>query len=533
MHVCQTCRCFNPDACPGVSPAATNLVLNTELKPNGNQLAPPACADGYRGNLCGVCSTSYGTVRPFICRRCLKSGTTIALYILAAVVMLVAVRVLSALSLAESGPQGSANQTRPVDLAKPLVVYAQWLFILFSLSGVPWPPSLSYPLQALAWFWSSASSNSLGLDCVLPHHGRIPVAAQKVLLGLFVPVAILLVLLLFELLVMFFTLRRRASSFARAQRVTTVGRCTSLAVCLAYIFLPTWAHTAFSLFACVPLDDPATFPYAAKAVGSFWAQDMNEQCYAPNGYHRYWALGLGIPLLLVLCVLLPAGLFVFLHIAHQHGKLPERTFRQQYGFLYRSWRDGVCWWEAVVILQTILLVMIGTFGYALGPYYQLLVMATALGIIGVLLLIVKPHDCEAAGSVCLQSVGVLYLTAFAALSFLQYRNIPPPAGYTITMGVFVLLVNVLFVLLTLIKLLRLVDWDVVRRFAGRVCSYCPAIPTAGCIPHQPRTAQRLADIDVFHLRCLHSPGFPCCSTKQLQACTDGSLHSVGGTKSMH
>jgi len=483
MAVCApfTCRCLNPDACPGF-PAAIDI----ELEPNGNQLARPACADGYLGNLCGVCDTSYGTVRPFICRRCVKSGTTISLYIMAAVVMLVAVRVLSALSLAETGPQGSANQTRPVDLAKPLVVYAQWLFILFNLSGVPWPQSLSYPLQALAWFWSSASSNSFGLDCVLPHHGRIPVAAQKVLLGLFVPVAILLVLLVVELVIVFFSLRRRASS-GLAQHVSTGGRCTSLAVCMAYIFLPTWAHTAFSLFACVPLDDPATFPYAAEAVGSFWAQDMDEKCYAPGGYHRYWALGLGIPLLLVLCALLPAGLYVFLRIAHQHGKLPERTFRQQYGFLYQSWRDDVCWWEVVVISQTILLVMVGTFGYALGPYYQLLVMATALGIIGVLLLIVKPHKCEAAGIVCMQSVGVLYLTAFSALSFLPYRNIAPPSGYTITMGVLVLLVNVLFVLCTLAKLLRLVDWDVVRRLAGRLGTYCPASvsPSACCIPQQP------------------------------------------------
>jgi hypothetical protein len=41
----------------------------------------------------------------------------------------------------------------------------------------------------------------------------------------------------------------------------------------------------------------------------------------------------------------------------------------------------VCWWEAVVVLQTIVLVMVGTFGYALGPYYQALVMTAALCII--------------------------------------------------------------------------------------------------------------------------------------------------------
>jgi hypothetical protein len=114
--------------------------------------------------------------------------------------LLLAVRGLSALALAEAGRPATASQTRAVDLTKPLVVYAQWLFIVMSLNGVPWPASLSVPLQALAWFWSSASANSLGLDCVLPHNSRTPVAVQKVLFGLLMPLAILSVLLCCEVL---------------------------------------------------------------------------------------------------------------------------------------------------------------------------------------------------------------------------------------------------------------------------------------------------------------------------------------------
>jgi hypothetical protein len=32
--------------------------------------------------------------------------------------------------------------------------------------------------------------------------------------------------------------------------------------------------------------------------------------------------------------------------------------------------NPVCWWEAVVVLQTIVLVVVGTFGYALGPIFR-------------------------------------------------------------------------------------------------------------------------------------------------------------------
>lgn len=415
----------------------------------------------------------------------MKPAVTVTLYVLAAVAMLVAVRVLSSMALADVQPvgSGSTQQATPVDLMKPLVVYLQWLFVVVSLNGVPWPPSLSVPLQALGWFWSSASANSLGLDCVLLHHAGLPVAMQKVLFGLLMPLAILLVLLCFDLLLALCTRRRPLRRPAR--QVSLHDRCCSLLLCMSFLFLPTWMHATFSLFTCVPLDGEASFPYAAEAVGSFWAQDMmGTQCYA--GYHRRWALGLGIPLLVLFCCVLPGGLFAFMQISKRHAKLGQTSFRQQFGFLYRTWREPVCWWEAVVVLQTIVLVMIGTFGYALGPYYQSLVITAALAIIVVLLMSVKPHCCKAARVVSLRSVGVLMTTAFSALSFMPYRNISPAPGYTMAMGVFVLVINVAFVLSTLLQLVRAIDWTVCRRFVVLCCSRfapccCSGRPwVAGC-----------------------------------------------------
>jgi hypothetical protein len=135
----------------------------------------------------------------------------------------------------------------------------------------------------------------------------------------------------------------------------------------------------------------------------------------------------------------------------------------------------VYWYETVVVVQTNTLVLVGTFSYALGPYYHLLAIMAALGLIGVLLLCIRPHKCAAAGQVSLQSVGVLYLTAFTAMTFLPYRNITPPPGYSMAMGVLVLVAHVTFVLCTLWRLLRLVNWVVLIRFIG--CCYQK---TRGC-----------------------------------------------------
>jgi hypothetical protein len=475
-------------------------------------------------------------VKPFTCKKCMRPAAVVTLYTLAAVMLLLAVRVLSALALADLGRPVTAGQTRAVDLTKPLVVYAQWLFIVMSLNGVPWPASLSVPLQALAWFWSSASANSLGLDCVLPHNSRTPVAVQKVLFGLLMPLAILSVLLCCEVLLSLFC--RRSRLLHSQRHLSMTDRSLSLFLCMSFLFLPTWTHAVSSLFACVLLDVATSPPYEANALGSFWAQDMSERCYTRDSYHMAWALGVGIPLLLLLCVGLPLGLFGWLWLSKRRGKLADDHFRSQFGFLYRTWREDVCWWEAVVVLQTIVLVMVGTFGYALGPYYQALVITAALGIILVLLLSVRPHVSAAAGVVSLRSLGVLITTAFAALTFLPYRNISPAPGYTMAMGVFVLLINVVFVLSTVWQLLRLVNWAAVRRLACRCC--CTSAPCSCCMRWQPGTVARqpggrcaaLSSLHVltlpWHTSAAGLPGW--CGKGQPQESIGGSLHHHGPVK---
>jgi hypothetical protein len=132
-----------------------------------------------------------------------------------------------------------------------------------------------------------------------------------------------------------------------------------------------------------------------------------------------------------------------------------------------------------VVVQTNTLVLVGTFGYALGPYYDLLVIEAALILVGVLLLCVKPHRCVLAGQVSLQSVGVLFITTFAALIFLPYRNLTPPPGYTMAMGALVLIAHVAFLLCALWQLVRLVEWLALLRIVVRCCQKSTCAATSG------------------------------------------------------
>jgi hypothetical protein len=208
------------------------------------------------------------------------------------------------------------------------------------------------------------------------------------------------------------------------------------------------------------LDRPASPPYQAEAVGRFWVADMQQQCYA--GYHKAWAFGLGIPLLLLLCVVLPGGVFVFMWHSRKHGKLTNAALQRHYGFMYHMWREEVCWWEAVVVLQTIGLVMVATFGFALGGYYQGLVTVAVLGLIVMLLSWVRPFKCPAANTTAVQSACVLLLTSFTALTFLPYNGLEPGHIYGNIMGVVVLLLNVVFLAHRIWRLALTIDWSAAR-----------------------------------------------------------------------
>jgi hypothetical protein len=389
-----------------------------------------------------------------------------------------------------------------MDFIKPLVLYAQYLFIITSTNSIPWPAPITVVVQALSFFWSSASANSLGLDCVLPRHVTLPVAIQKTLFSLLMPVGILCVLLLCDAVWSCWRAHRqsrtRRGSLMQRQ-VSARDRFVSLLLCISFLFLPTWLHATFALFTCVSLDVAASFPYQAEAVGSFFAADMSEQCYKAGGYHRAWALGLGVPLLLLFCFVVPVGLFTFLWLSKRRQRLDDDNFRKHFGFLYRTWREEVCWWEAVSVCQTICLVLIGSFGHVLGVYYQTLVTTAALSIVCILLLVVRPHSSPAAGAVTLFSVWVLMATSYSALTFLPYHNAVPAYGYTMAMGVFVLVINVAFVLSTLWRLLRLLQWGIVGRLLSRCCGCnapCCCDPVGPCREWR-RSAHSL--LDVLHM----------------------------------
>lgn len=187
------------------------------------------------------------------------------------------------------------------------------------------------------------------------------------LFGLLMPLALLALLFLWDIVAA--VTRRRLRQRRRGmlgcrpvlQRQTSQpnnawlpkGALVQTAIVLTFFFLPSLLRTAYGMFACVRLDKP---PSAAalqssfmqyNAVGTFWLLDTDQRCF--SGYHKGWSAALGVPLLVLLCGVVPFGIVGYLW--RNRRRLEEPYFMQHYGFLYESYRPSKCYWEGVVAMQ--------------------------------------------------------------------------------------------------------------------------------------------------------------------------------------
>lgn len=196
------CRCPNPKACGGEPTALAACAADWPACGNSSKHADMQCARGYHGNLCAQCADGFGMHRAFECRQCMPARQAIALYTLAAVLMLACMKCVCYFSLAQSLQQASGADAKPLPshCIKALVLFFQYLLLISALD-VDWPDSMSVPVQALACLWAPANPGALSLQCVLGQAGAAGLPQVTiVLLCLCVPVAMLLVLLLIEVL---------------------------------------------------------------------------------------------------------------------------------------------------------------------------------------------------------------------------------------------------------------------------------------------------------------------------------------------
>jgi hypothetical protein len=401
------------------------------------------------------------------------------------------------------------SELSPSDVCKSFVLYLQYLLLVAALQ-IDWPDTISYPYTALSWLWATSSSEVLSLECLIKATSSsagtwVPVPIQRVLIYVFAPAVMLVVMLLLECLVTFAVRavrrhRRQRQSppqvLPRSHPISNRGghgggvvplgpgvssslglRCLVLSMVTLYISMPTMLRALLSMFMCLGIDDPNYIPYGcatAAVSGRYWAYDLNQACW--QGYHRSWALGFGLPLVLLLCILLPLGLAVFMLC--NRAKLGDPSFQARFGFLYRDYMPRYCAWEAVMLMQTIVLVCVAVFGYVMVSYHQALVMNAALALIMLLQAIFKPYHSRPLHALRLISCCCLLFTSYGAMSFIpSYEGVTVSESYKLAMGAIITVVNSLFAVFAFVLLARAVNWEALKvlirrlsRALGRACN---------------------------------------------------------------
>jgi hypothetical protein len=425
------------------------------------------------------------------------------LYILSCLLLLAIMQLLIWLTLRanERALNSNVNEAvtvEPAHLLRQLVLFSQYALIVASVQAADsWPVTISKPLQALSWLWAPATPHTLAPECLLSPAGAAATdGAARVVFYVAVPLVLLAVLLCAEGLVRCVRARGMCIGCGLPARGRP-GRLVAASMVVVFFFLPSIVRSAFGLFACVTIDQPAAPPNHPMAMGSFWLHNTNQQCF--QGWHKSFALGLGIPLLLFVCFV--PGFILYKTLPRKRElaspasssiDIQELAWLQQYGFLVRDYKPQYRFWEAVVSTQTIVLVALSVFSYSLGPYYQAMLINIAIAVFWLVLAVAKPLAHADAQRVALVSTGCLYLTSYSALAFAQMAgshslslSASEAAAIPLFMGVVVVAANVAFVAWVLWKLVRLIDWaagwQLVRSKASHMCVLIAGKLCLGCM----------------------------------------------------
>jgi hypothetical protein len=203
----------------------------------------------------------------------MRPSVIVTLYVTGVVVLLAFMKLLCHFTLAETfQDQLDESKQNISSLLRCLALYSQWMLLVVSLN-IDWPAPISYPVQMLGWLWAPSNPETLGIDCLLSSSSGLPIAVQRVVFYLSVPIVMLALLLMLEVILM--KVKRTRATAAASMK----DRLGSSAMVVVFFFLPGVFRTVFGLFACVPLDRPVAAPYTAAAVGSFWVYDVSAVCF--------------------------------------------------------------------------------------------------------------------------------------------------------------------------------------------------------------------------------------------------------------
>ncbi|KAL0046985.1 hypothetical protein WJX82_003591 [Trebouxia sp. C0006] len=482
--------CPNPGACGGDRTALLDCKLDAGtcnmttslMADDPNAYMVKICSPGYYGPLCSLCllhnapsgQPRYGRTGTLNCQKCRKSSTIVIADIASTLLVMLWLIYIIHVTLREN-EEDAQSTPKPVRTSEFLKAAQLWLQYISLLAGVnlPNPSALQWVFSAAKYAFAAVSGGSLSIDCLFSSHHDT--AVQRILIHLAVPVLVLLAMVLIQVIWWTCTILKQSPSTPSAtsswQAMTPFSwkspgfwhhRGTELRnrLCVTllkviFFYYPSLLATILSLFACYPID-PATpgselYPqYAqARARHGYWVPDMSVQCFA--GWHLKLSAGLGAPLGLLGCVVIP--LLPCLLLLRQCGHLDSPDVKRRLAFLYCSYRDNFWYWETVVLVQTLGLVAAQVFAIALDGFFQLAITLLILVAGGLALAHCHPFEQEGPQFVQVMALGTVTVTALGCLMFLDKNHVLSPGGVS-AIAILLVILNIGFLVLVALAVVQ-------------------------------------------------------------------------------
>jgi len=136
-------------------------------------------------------------------------------------------------------------------------------------------------------------------------------------------------------------------------------RINGTIICLIFLFHATLADISFSIFNCHYLNGEYRL-----------LKDLETKCYVQN--HFVFALGVALPLILVwvLGSLFYAGYKLY----KKRRRLDDQKIRETYGFLFNGYKRKTYYWEIVISVRKLMIVIFSQLIAPIGNQIQAFIM---------------------------------------------------------------------------------------------------------------------------------------------------------------
>ena len=211
-------------------------------------------------------------------------------------------------------------------------------------AGLPlqWTPELDAMFQTMATL-SSAGTTLLVPDCEMTHMKTIEAFYLKQTFFTFI-VPLILFLCLFSWSLIYVTCGRKCCKIKKKNYLNYTILSVVLMLFLCY---PMLVKLCLSMLKCVLVGEKR-----------YLMADLEEPCF--EGRHLKNLLLLTIPQLILVVFGLP---LLSVYIIVRHSFLHDHeNFRLRYGLLYLGYREHREWWEVIIAMRKVLIVVIGSLG---------------------------------------------------------------------------------------------------------------------------------------------------------------------------